>query len=156
MAILPRATGSLKVVSSLDPALADIPDTVMQKYLLTRDLADLGDLSNLPDQPTMFTVLPLQAKKEYLVDAMTLQAKVEIVRTHVVGSTGIDLEYKDDAGTLCLTKEAIESLPMEVVDELAMVIIQAQSRGAGRLGFFTQPDTWRAVRRDIKRMSLLV
>lgn len=156
MAILKRRTEKQKMVISMDPALQEISDKAMRRYLLTRDMSELGDLSALKDKPTVFTVLPLRVKKEYLIDNETnVMVAKELARTHIVAVSDMEMDYEDDDGIMCLSKSSIDTLPIEAVYEIAKFVIQSHSRGVDQLGFFTPQDTWLDQRKNSAMMKLL-
>jgi hypothetical protein len=47
----------------MDDAIRDLPNEVIEKYGMSLDIEDLGDLSKLPEPPTIFECAPLSASK---------------------------------------------------------------------------------------------
>jgi len=56
-----RLTSSRDLISIHDPALGNVSTDIMQQYGMTLNIDVLGDLSKLPEPPTIFTCLPLRA-----------------------------------------------------------------------------------------------
>ena len=132
-----RETKSRWVVSVHDEALSDIPSTQMKDYADTRDISVLGidqntgTVGKTGKLATMFLIEPLRQKFANLADpqnrnSFTNQA---VFAAHVVDSRNAppDVVRRGDR----LTDEALSSMPLEIIDEIATVIIEL-STGAGR------------------------
>lgn len=155
--ILTRRTEPMRAVLSFDSALRDVSVEKMQHYLMTRDMSVLPELDTLPDRPTVFHVMPLLPRHEYLLHTGTPDARREMVRQHVVDVENIDgIEFDEPRdGIRVMTRASAESLPLTAVNELATMIMELQTRHAGELDFFTPPETWRSIRRSAQTLRLI-
>jgi hypothetical protein len=154
-----RDTKSRWVVSLRDDALAKISNSKIREYSETRDLSVLGIDTNsgLVEETgmnaTLFQVEPLKQKYAHLADAenrnvFSLQA---VFATHVVDSRNAPdgIVRRGDR----IEESAIEALPIDIVKEIATVIIEL-STGAGR-GVtipFSLPDGFWGERLDMTQM----
>jgi hypothetical protein len=129
-----RVTSTRRVVSHFDPALANIDSERLKKYGETLDIKDLGDLSALPERPTVFEIAPLKSKYEYLAYSQTVDYW-SIFSTHVVSIEGIEMERTPDGD---ISPKERDTLPTDVVQNIcSMIVSLATSTGAE--GFFSLP-----------------
>lgn len=143
--LVPKLTEPTPIISVTDPALRQIPRTVVAKYAMSRKIADLGPLSELPEPPTIFSVLPLLVAYEAEATIGTPASARSIVREHVCGIQGapwLTTEKTSDNRTR-LTATAVDQIPLEIIMELYRVIIELQ-RGGEQDAFFTPPGSFSA------------
>jgi hypothetical protein len=154
--LVPKLTEPTPVISVTDPALRQIPKTIVAKYAMSRKIADLGDLAALPEQPTIFSVLPLLVAHEAEATIGTPSSARAIVREHVCGVVGAPwlATEKTSDGRTRLTAAAVDLLPLEIIMEIFRVVIELQ-RGGEADAFFTPPGSFSA-RADLemRRRSL--
>ena len=151
-----RITADLDMVLSMDPALADVDATIMDSYLLNRDLLVLPRPA--VSAATVFTVRPLDVKSEHLINLVhEPQAMRAIFRKHVVAARGPMaswLVFETAGNSRQLSEQSSEDVTLDVVGEVVTVIIQASSK-RGDASPFSPPDSWRQNRRLITRARAL-
>lgn len=151
MALLKCRTEPSKFVSVTDPAFAALDAALARNYLETRDFSLIEDKLNESGlAPTVFTVRPLMTQYEHLLGNTSATFVRELVRVHVCDVTNFPCKLENENGNLSLTESSAADIPLEVVTELYQFIQELQSRAGRELDFFTVPDTWRRVRRDIE------
>lgn len=137
-------TEEFDVISLSDSALSVVSETVVHEYSLTRDMSalPLDRLMDAADKPVVFTVEPLKVIFEGVTDGMsTIEARA-VFQNHVKAVKNVPLEHRRfDERTRQLTKESVNSYPIELVKEIAEVIVEAQSRVPGGDVPFT-PTSW--------------
>ena len=157
-----RPSAEIDVVCLGDPALDEVPAEKMQRYQISRDTADLGDLDKLTEKPTVFRVRPLAQKYERVADDPDSDDMWFIFARHVTGVRGfgdergkeMNLPMEDVRGELVVADEAREQIGREAINEVAAVIIQrANGRDGDTLPFITGQATW--PRDRIQRRTLL-
>lgn len=151
-----RITADLEAVHSCDPALEEVDQTVMDSYLLNRDLSVLP--KEAVAAATVFTIRPLDVKSEHLINLVhEPQAMRAVARKHVCavrGPMASWLQFETTGNKRQLTEQSAEDLTLDVVAELVSIIIQASSK-RGDAAPFSPPDTWRANRRLTARARAL-
>jgi hypothetical protein len=139
-----RITEPRQYISLYDPALSAATAKELARYRVTRDIDDLGDWKTWPDQPTVFTIKPLEAGFGHLADDMGFMARRQLFMLHVEKVAGMDGMGEQafetgPGGARSLTAEALELFPEKVVDEIATVVTELA--GSDTVGF-TVPDGW--------------
>jgi hypothetical protein len=151
-----RLTADLDVVHSCDPALDGVDSTVLERYLLTRDISVLP--ASVLASASILTCRPLDTKSEHLITlAHEPQAMRAIFRSHVCAARGpaaIDLQFETAGNRRQLTEQSAESVTIDFVAEIVAVIVQSASK-RGDAAPFSPPDTWRASRRLTARAKVL-
>jgi hypothetical protein len=151
-----RLTADLDVIHSCDPALAGVDSTVLDSYLLSRDISVLP--KDAVAGATIFTVRPLGVESEHLVTLVhEPQAMRAIFRKHVCacrGPMGGWLVFETTGGKRQVTEQSTEEVTLDVIAEIVTVIVQAASR-RGDSAPFSPPDSWRQNRRLTARAKAL-
>lgn len=136
-----RTTATRRVISLFDEVMAHIPADKRARYAMSRDLADLGDLSALPVRPVVFTLSPLLTATEALADN-----DHACVQFHLRAVEGAPPEWKFQLienvnGRPHVADETMEAIPRNVVEELAQVIRELAN---GDTIPFSSPGGWQA------------
>lgn len=132
----------IEIVFHKDPALCNIPDSMMNRYLESRNIKDL-DESLFVGKPTIFLCSPLLSKWEYLIeDKPTMGELWTVFKLHVREIKNFDFEGFDIFDKEKALKEEIREkfLDWDMISEIALVIIQAPVRFNKYP--FTQPGSW--------------
>lgn len=153
-------TEPFKAVSLQDTALLDLELDTVRRYELSRDINDLpmDELNAKPDKPTVFTIKPLTVKYENVtVPFVDMHSARAIFKEHVIDISNVDHRQKAKGKDGKLTDEACESIPMNIVVEIATLIIQAQHIvPGGKVPFsLTLSDTFSQRKTDLRRKTLL-
>jgi hypothetical protein len=140
---------SVQVVSMLDSALDGLKQDLLNEYQLSRDISILP-LDELKDKPTLFWCKPL---KQNFTDTAGYATPSDLWRLFCAHVTRIDnydesLKWEEKDGEQCLMNcnENWKKFSLEVVREIAVVIIETASRD-GDLTPFTPLDTSLVVRK---------
>jgi len=120
-----RLTEPRRVVSLHDPAIEAIEFQLIKAYSTSRNIDDLGDLSALPEQATVFTITQMLPKYQHLEGRADL-----LFAAHCSGCENgpvdkSDFETKD--GRTSLKVESLEKIPRTTVLELGGVVWELSS-----------------------------
>ena len=151
-----KISANLEVVHSRDPAMNDVDATLMDSYLLSRDI------TRLPREQvaaaSVLTCRPLLTKYEHLAHlASEPVAMRALFRHHVCavrGPAAAWLQFETKEGQVQLTEASAEECSLEFLAEFVAVILQAPSR-RGDTSPFSPLDGWRQERRNIARAKAL-
>lgn len=152
-----RITAPRKYISLYDPAISEASPKELARYRITRDVDDLGDWQAWAQQPTVFTLKPLEAGYGHLADDMGFLARRNLFMLHVEKVEGMDglgdQAFETVNGQKSLTADALDLFPEKVVDEIATVIVElAGSETTG----FTLPDSYADhLRNTLTRRAIL-
>ena len=138
MAIRRRLSADRRIVSHFDPAIWGISDSKLQRYCEMLDIEELGDLSELPERPAIFTIKPLASKFEYLAysDPPDYWG---IFATHVKSVTELDFELQFEDGEIKALHR--DDFAPRIVHNVASIIKElANDVGGG--DFFTPPASF--------------
>ena len=138
MSLGTRLTAARKVVSIYDDALAGIDIIALGTYVTTREIEHLGDLDKLPEKPVVFILEPMTTKTERWEDdprALVAFCCREINNAPIEWS----VEHKVTSGLRHLSDETMDAIPLNVVREMANVIIEMAN---GDTAPFVPPDGW--------------
>lgn len=151
-----RISTNLDVVHSRDPALNEVDPSIMDSYVLSRDITRIPEVAL--KGATVLTCRPLLSKWEHLAHLSNEPAAMRsIFRHHVCAARGPAaawMQFETRDGNLQLTEASVEECSMEFLGEFVGVIIQAPSR-RGDTSPFSPVDGWRAERRHIARARAL-
>jgi hypothetical protein len=151
-----KISANLDVVHSRDPALNEVDATIMESYLMSREISRLPEIAVLG--ASVLTVRPLLAKYEHLAHvAQEPVAMRAIFRHHVCSAKGPAatwLQFETRDGQTQLTEQSADECSLEFLAEFVAVIIQAPSR-RGDASPFSPLDGWRQERRHIVRARAL-
>lgn len=160
MAMTPRITAARDVVSVKDPALDKISDKALQLYVGSRNIEDLGDLSELTDKPTIFRCLPIttiweNSRLSFLEDKDANSAWL-IFATHVESiknfpDAPVPVREIGRRDTQHLPDDSRDLFGPELVIEISRVICEMPEKGD--ISPFSPPDGWQRAR--ILRSSYL-
>jgi hypothetical protein len=154
MSIFKRPNQPRKIVLMYElTSRHDIPDRVVDEYGKDRDLDKLRK-ANSGEPLVEWTVYPLIADHEYLTDEPNSSSLYELVRLHVTAVHGESFEFEQYEGRQIMTKESVKQLPMDVVGEIAGVVIQSASNHWGKRLPFVPQRTWRNERIRSRSISL--
>jgi hypothetical protein len=132
-----RLTQQRKIISHFDSAIAQLKPERIKKYVESLDIADLGDLTKLKEQPSIFTIVPLKVKYEYLSFEPDSNSMWTIFATHVKHIDNIDFELEFDDGVI--TDNMREYFPPKIIQNISSIIVALANTGQGEV-FFTQPQ----------------
>lgn len=121
----------------MDPALDAVDGESLRRYLGSRDIDDLGDLSKLSEQPSLFHCLPLSVLFENsrvsFLDEGNADAAWLIFAFHVDNFKNFPDAPRQVAGrgndNKHLPDEAREMFDPETIIEIARVICEMPGRG---------------------------
>jgi hypothetical protein len=138
-----RTSDPRRVISLFDEVIAHVPAPDVHKYALSRNIADLGDLSACPTRPVIFTLSPLLTTTEGLAD--NDHACVQFHLSAVENAPPLWNFHWIEArgGQRYLADECMEKLPRNVVAELARVVRELAN---GDTAPFSPPDGWQGWR----------
>jgi hypothetical protein len=125
-----RLTAPRKAVSLFDHALLDIEDGKLREYARTRDLEVLGDLSKLPEQPTIFVLEPMLPKFQHLEfePGKLLQYHLHSVENGIITAEHFEEIPGDHLGRKRLSQAGLKKLPHYVVVELGNLVWELASK----------------------------
>jgi hypothetical protein len=140
MAIKRRTSADAKIVCRFDSALAHIGEKKVNEYIRTLDAECLGDLSNIAEKPSVFTVRPLMSDKEYLENGEHSDWW-SIFACHVKEITEFDLSMTRTDGVIDFKYK--DEIPPRVVKDIAQQIISLANH-SGDSVFTLPPDGFSA------------
>jgi len=140
---------------------AEVPDHIVRHYEMTRDINDLpmDQLNALSDKPVIFTVKPLTVLFENVVFPFTdMHSARAVFREHVIDVKNVSMNHKRKDKDGKLSNEACELYPMNIITEIAQVVIESQQRVPGGSVPFTatQSDGFSARKTALRRKTHLV
>jgi hypothetical protein len=148
-------TDEFDVISLHDSALRSLDPSVVLRYELTRDVADLPmeRLASEPSPPVVFRARPLSVDYEGVtasgVSPMVARA---IFREHVTRISGVPREMAKTGDDGKLTIETVNRYPMSLISEVVQVIVEAQDRvPGGDVPFSPSSSDTYSTRRDLSR-----
>jgi hypothetical protein len=151
-----RISAPLEVIHSRDPSVLEVDATVLDSYLLSRDISRLPAMAVAG--ASVLTCRPLLAKYEHLAHlAQEPVAMRALFRHHVCAARGPAaawLQFESREGSVQLTEASAEECSLEFLSEFVAVILQAPSR-RGDASPFSPLDGWRQERRHIARAKAL-
>lgn len=150
--IIRPPTEPRRVLLLTDPALADLAlePHALAAYARTRDWETVREaVENHAGEPlTVATIAPLSVRHRSLVaggfDAIDARTRWEIVRAHLVRLEPDDLPRVDERGYAhrVVDRDAEASVPLDVVDELARLIVDLASCDGDRVPFSAPGGSW--------------
>ena len=141
MAIHKRLSEERKIVSHYDDALVHIDSEKVKKYVTTLNIDDLGDLRNLPERPTVFTVKPLTTKWEHLAYDTRGIDFWGVFSTHVTAATELPFELEFREGVLA--EKVRDLFPPNIVQNVASIIIALSNNNGDSIPFTPPGGFWR-------------
>lgn len=148
-----RLTEPREVVSLLDPAMKQINPQVRIAYSLSRNMADLGDISQLAEPFAIFTLTPMLPKYQHLAGALHLLFAVHCMAAKNAPVDGADFETKD--GFTSLDQKAMEKIPLDSVLELGQVVLDLASVDGVASPFTSAATDWESRIREAQRQDAL-
>ncbi|MHC4575096.1 MAG: hypothetical protein ACYS76_13355, partial [Planctomycetota bacterium] len=128
MGMKKRITGDRTVVARVDESLRALDAETFSRYCETLDMKLLGDLSQMPEPPTIWTIEALKAKHAHLDmgDDNSAASWWNIFRLHVkaVDDGSAPMDTEDFAGEKALTDAARDYIPEDFIRDIAQIIIQ--------------------------------
>jgi hypothetical protein len=134
MSIPKRLSADRKLISHFDKCISKLPQEKIGEYNRTLDISAFGDLSELDDPPTVFTVKPLRVDHESFIDVQTDgygnmtwgdTNYWAIFRAHVIEITDIELKTKDGY----IDKSIREIIPPDIIRDIAQKVISLANKG---------------------------
>jgi hypothetical protein len=141
MAIHKRLSEDRKIVSHYDDALAFVDSELVQKYVKTLNIDDLGDMRSLPQRPTVFTVKPLTTKWEHLAYDTRGIDYWGVFSTHVTAATELPFELEFREGVLA--DKVRDMFPPNIVQNVASIIIALSNNNGDSIPFTPPGGFWR-------------
>lgn len=142
-----RLTDSRPVVSLQDPALFGLSRETLKKYELSRDMADLGDLSALSEKPTIFHCEPLRVEHEHYLDILDSAIMWRIFSVYVKRVENLDgIAWKESNGETRIDDACRDMIPRDTVVEISTCIIQAASKDGAAVPFSSRGISWEETR----------
>jgi hypothetical protein len=129
MGMKKRITSNRRVISRVDRSLTGLDIKTIRDYALSLDIESLGDISQLIEPPTIWTISPLKAKYAHLdmgEGQNNSQSFWNIFALHVVGCEDRDvvLEWEGAGDSKSLTDAVREQIPEDYIRDIAQMIIQ--------------------------------
>ena len=146
MSILIKTRDPRGMVCFCEPETMRLPKGELKKYAESRDLHDLPSLATANPKPTVITFRPLGGDHEYLLStplgSITDDQLWEVFARYVDDIDGVKLSRdKDDDDRI--KDEWRDRIKRSVRNEVAGVVVQAASRGAGEGDLpFSPPAGW--------------
>jgi hypothetical protein len=134
MSIRRRLTEDRKLVSWYDEFWACVSKETIQAYMKSLDVQALGDLSQYPLQPTVFTASPLPTSLESFAHGTHPNPWV-VFSNCVSEATGIQMRRSNGV----IIDDDREIFPSEVVIDISDQIKTVTDRGTDAV-FFTPPE----------------
>jgi hypothetical protein len=138
-----RISEPFDVVCVGDPALQAVDYAAMREYSMTRDVACL-EIDKLPEKPTVFTCAPLLCEHEHVLGNMDHAAMWFLFSRYVTkiknSDFDVDLKYVTERDKTRISDDCRKLFPIDVVAEIASVIIERASGRDGENIPFSQPD----------------
>lgn len=163
MAIKRKLTDPIWVALRDDEAMLDVPDNVMHKYLLSRDINNLdidiekGIYRPTQNQVSLFKVKPCSNTECVLVDQIGSGAYEKIFRANVLEMKNvldIVVDPKPD-GTTDVRDKDLETLGFDIISEVASVIYElGQGKNGVDKAFFLEATWLRPRARSRKLLEL--
>ena len=157
-----RITKLFPVIYLYDPALDALPDDTIAEYHKSgRDIEVLGDLSKLPELPTIFECRPLMVKYEHLADQLQERessAAWQLFKTHVANVRNLPDDQDGallrwtDAPNAVIEEDCRGKIPRDVKNDIAGVIVQAANEVSQG---FTLPVGFWAARAHLRARRVL-
>lgn len=151
-----RLSDNIDAIHSKDPALADVDATLLEHYLMTRDLSVLP--ASAVSGSTVLTLRPLLVEYEHLAAMATEPVAMRaLFRHHVCGVRGplaAHLKFETKSGRKELAEDSADLLSLEFVSEIVNLVAEASSR-KGDSRPFSAPDSWRLERRQSAKARAL-
>lgn len=159
-----RLNQAFKVCSKDDPAFLEMDDRKLLEYITTRDVDKL-EIDKLDMQPTIFLVFPLKQEFEHLPEQAAISAQEtnwRIFKNHVAGVQNFTDEngnevvvFEQDVNGKRVVKDSCrENIPMAIVNEISMVIVEKAAKGD--YSPFSMPRTFHQDRRRQKNHRALL
>jgi hypothetical protein len=146
LGIKKRLSTDVKLVCRFDPAVVDIESKKVRDYLQTLDIAKLGDMTDLADKPSVFTVRPLSVNFEYMANDSDSDYW-GIFAHHVKAVTELDFNLSFSEGSIDYKHR--EDFPPRIVKDVAEMIIMLANDGRDST-FFTPPENYLAWATNVK------
>ena len=128
-----RLTEPRRVVSLHDPAIDPIDFQKIKAYSTSRNIDDLGDLSELEDKMTVFKLSPMLPKFQHLETMLD-----RLFAAHCVGCEDGPLDESDfdeKDGRRFLKIDSLDKLPRRTVIELGQIVWELASVDGGASPF---------------------
>ncbi len=119
-------TAKRRIISAFDPALQQVPSDVRLKYLTTarRDIAVLGDLSALPEQPVVWHINPVANEHKHLLDGDTWNQRWNLfaIAVDLVENEYLPFKWSETNGVRHLDNKHMSDIGTDIVDDIHGVI----------------------------------
>jgi len=153
-------TKPFDIISLQDEALTTLESIVVSHYELTRNIEDLpmDKLNTLPEKPVIFTIKPLTVLFENVVFPFPdMHAARAVFKEHVIDIKNVPPEQKHKDKNGKLSDESCEMYPMNIIQEIAQIVMQAQQKVPGGTVPFTPmlSDTFSSKKTHLKRQTHL-
>ena len=149
-----RPTAAFGAVSRFDPSFAELDTSLQKNYLLTRDMAELGDLSKLPQPLGVIWLRPMQTRYQHFEGSFDLLFQHHVEKIDGFSDSDWEPIPKDPDGRKRLTDAAMERVPREIVIEMGSVVWESASRD-GKISPFTLPGTSRELGARAREVGML-
>jgi hypothetical protein len=120
-----RLSEPRRAISVYDPAFLEFGAKVRDEYLITRDIDLLGDLSAMPNPPTVVTLEPARPEHQHLLARDDMETLTALFRMYAVAiEHGAPLQVEEVNGVRRLTDDCVASFGWEVAAEWGGLVQQ--------------------------------
>lgn len=133
-----------KAISVFDPSFFEFSAEQREKYLVSRDIADLGGeeaFASMAAPPAVFTLDPLKVEHSHLLDSDGFLTLSVLFRMYVTDVTGFEISTEVVNGVRSMTEASFVAFGSEVVREMGGLI---QDFARSDTTPFLPPDGFRA------------